>query len=80
MSVHILHTPMEETYRRIHGKRRWCYRCREKQWFDLVVRTPICETGEETGCYYAPTRSIECTVCKKEDGDRFPGQPREWDE
>lgn len=78
MSAHILHTPMEETYRRIHGQRRWCFTCREKQWFEYVVQTPICVTGDETGCWYGPTRSIECVVCHTTDGDCFPGTQREW--
>lgn len=80
MSTHVLHTPMVETYRRIQGKRRWCYHCRKKQWFEQLREVPICETGDETGCYYGPTSRIECVVCRTVDSDLFPGRERVWED
>ena len=80
MSVHILYTPMEEVRREQHGEERWCFRCRKKQVFEWVMDVPICITGEETGCWYGPSHSIECSVCHLIDGDYFPGTSREWDE
>ncbi len=78
MSVHILHTPMEAVHRSVIAENRWCFHCRRRQTFEYVVERPICITGDETGCWYGPTRSIECAVCHTTDGDCFPGTQREW--
>jgi hypothetical protein len=78
---HMLITPMEEVRREWDGKDvRWCFGCRSRQLFEYVVTAPICITGEEAGCWYEPTHSIECSNCLLEDGDLFPGRMRCWDE
>ena len=80
MTLHILRTPVEEVWRVPHfdGEQRWCFTCRARRTFEHVVAKPVCITGEETGCWYGPSHRIECTVCKREDADCFPGTQREW--
>lgn len=74
---HILYTPMEEVWRE-DWKERWCFTCRKRLTFEYVVSIPICITGDETGCWYGPTNSIECPNCHRTDADCFPGTSREW--
>lgn len=80
MSIHILHTPMNEVHRATDGEARWCFTCRTKRTFEHVVDVPVCVTGNEAGCWYGPSHSIECSVCHTTDGDYFPGTEREWSE
>ena len=77
MSVHILHTPMQEIRRRPFGER-WCFTCRKRRDFEIVVSAPIVTSIDDTGAYYGPTTEIVCTHCRTTDGDCFPGTEREW--
>jgi hypothetical protein len=70
MSVHILHTPMEEVDRRSDGER-WCFVCRTRREFAYVLFAPV------EMSYYGMTRKIECTHCHTTDSDLFPGRERE---
>ena len=89
MSMHILHTPMVETYRCEYSDKRWCFICRRRQPFEFVVMTPLdaitCpidgKDGWElgTGAYYGPSPSVRCLHCRAVDGDCFPGTSREWE-
>lgn len=93
--MHLLHTPMTETYRRTDGEGRWCFRCRCKRPFEYVITSPIVscwcpidgrqDDGEgvvewSTGAWYGPSTHIECAVCHLVDGDCFPGRWREWED
>ncbi len=79
MSVHILHTPMNEVSREPYGTEpRWCFYCRKRRSFEHVTNLPICESLDDTGCWYGPSHSIECSVCGRSDADCFPGTEREW--
>ena len=64
--------PMREHTREQHGEERWCFRCRKRRTFELVVSVP---TGIS---YYDPHSWIECGTCHLTDGDVFPGRIREW--
>jgi len=77
MSVHVLSTPMEEVSRRSDGVR-WCFVCRTRRDFAVVVSRPVVTSIDDTGCWYGPTSRIECAVCGTVDGDYFPGTGREW--
>lgn len=74
MSIHIHREPLEETSRQKYGADRWCFRCRKKTRFDLVVLAPPARILS----YYGPAAHIECTVCRTQDADCFPGTYREW--
>jgi hypothetical protein len=96
--MHILHTPMTEVSRDPYrdGEERWCFQCRKRRPFELVITEPIVmcwcridgprrEDGEgevvfNSGAYYGPTPQVMCTKCKTVDGDCFPGTYREWGE
>ncbi len=72
MTLHICWTePHEEVSRRPDGVR-YCFVCRKRCGFDLLVSAPV------EPSYYGPMTRIECTVCKTADGDVFPGRTREW--
>ncbi len=71
--IHILHTPMEEVSQRPDGGERWCFVCRRRRTFELVVTAPV-ELS-----YYGPTAAIRCSSCNVVDGDLFPGRQREWE-
>lgn len=75
--IHILYTPMAETRRKPDGER-WCFSCRKRRQFEHVTSVPVCESIDDTGCWYGPSHEIECTVCGVVDGDCFPGTTREW--
>ena len=74
MSVHICYTePLEKIVRKQLGQR-WCFVCRKRRTFSLVVMAPVALS------YYGPHREIECDHCHTTDGDCFPGTVREWGE
>ena len=95
--MHILHTQMTEVSREPyrHGQERWCFVCRKRLPFELVIVEPVVmcwcqldaprrEDGEgevvfNSGAYYGPTYSVRCTGCNKADADMFPGTYREWE-
>ena len=57
-----------------HGEERWCFTCRKRREFRLIVgRDPDWQND-----YYGPSGHIECAVCKTTDGDCFPGWSRTW--
>lgn len=69
--IAICGTRMKEASRKSVGER-WCFHCRKRHNFDLVVRVP------DGLSYYGPEPSIDgikgaCT-------DLFPGWSREWEE
>lgn len=75
MTVHICYgPPLAEVSRTPHGTIRWCYHCRARRPFELVVLAPT------EPSYYGPSPHIECTTCHTHDGDLFPGRYREWEE
>ena len=96
--MHILHTPMTEVSREPYrdGQERWCFTCRKRLPFMLVISEPIVmcwcpldeprrEDGEgevhfNSGAYYGPTYEVRCTRCNGYDSDCFPGTSREWGE
>ncbi len=79
MSSHILHTPMEERTRYPYGTGpRWCFGCRTRQQFEVVVST-VKKDSVFYG-YYGPSRKVVCPNCKGMDTDCFPGSGREWDD
>jgi hypothetical protein len=96
--VHVLSTPMVEVTRKPYqeGAERWCFTCRKRVPFHLVITQPIVmcwcpldeprrEDGEgevifNSGAYYGPTFAVRCTACNTCDGDCFPGTYREWGE
>jgi hypothetical protein len=77
MTVHILHTPMEEVSRKPNGER-FCFICRKRREFVYVISRPIVTSIDDTGAWYGPTHQIECGTCHTVDGDCFPGTEREW--
>lgn len=79
-TIHILVVPENEVRRETDGNPRWCFGCRKRTVFERVVSVPVCETPDDTGCWYPPRTYIECTGCKLIDGDLFPGRWREWEE
>ncbi len=80
MSTHVCGAicgePLEEVMRRPDGQERWCFACRAKRTFELVVMAPV--PNYENPSYYGPTPSIRCGHCGTFDGDLFPGREREW--
>ena len=88
MSIHILWIgPHEEVIRRPYrdGSERFCFHCRKRQVFEYVVLSPVFDhtlpvNEWPTDAYYGPIRKVECSVCKTQDGDKFPGTWREWEE
>jgi hypothetical protein len=76
--IHILHVPIAETRRKPDGDPRWCFGCRTVRDFEHVISVPVCETPDDTGCWYGPSHEVVCATCGLVDGDCFPGTSREW--
>lgn len=80
--IHILTFPMHEKSRKPDGEERWCFTCRKRRTFEMVIDYPTLDPDippeEQTGAYYGPSARVECTHCKTTDGDCFPGTGREW--
>ena len=73
MSLHINYGPtMTEAHRERVGQR-WCFVCRKRRRFDLIVKVPV------EPSYYGPSPSI-VGECRHVDGDLFPGRIREWED
>lgn len=72
--VHILRTPMQEYSRTPMGEK-WCFHCRKRHDFSLVVLVPA-----DPMSYYSPIAHMECEACKGRDTDLFPGWERVYDE
>lgn len=68
-SVVICGTRMKEVSRTSQGER-WCFRCRKRHEFFLVVSAP------DGPSYYDPSPSIEGPT--RDCTDLFPGWEREW--
>lgn len=62
--------PMEVISRNELGER-WCFICRARRPFALVVSAPTVPS------YSGPSASVECDQ-GHDDGDYFPGRSREW--
>jgi hypothetical protein len=74
MTIHIHREPLKELLRRQYGAGdRWCFRCRKRRRFELVILTPV-----DIMSYYGPSTHVECAACHTQDGDCFPGTQREW--
>jgi hypothetical protein len=54
---------------------RWCFQCRKRVPFVLVVKRYDCEPHEDP---YGPWGSIQCEQRGHDDGDMFPGRYRVW--
>lgn len=67
-------TRMREFSRKPDGETRWCFTCRKRRDFEKVISVP------DGLSYYGPNGRIECTTCRTDDGDLFPGNYRIWDE
>ena len=72
--VHILTTPMKE-YNRTPMGEQWCFHCRKRTNFHLVVSIPT-----DIPSYYAPSARTVCETCGGTDTDLFPGWERTYDE
>ncbi len=71
--VHINVGPkMVESKRESQGVK-WCFKCRARQEFWLIIRHPA------EPSYYGPDATIACGECDTSDGDLFPGIVREWE-
>lgn len=46
---------------------KWCFTCRTRNEFNWIVMVP---SGPS---YYGPTAHSECSGCKSQDSDLFPG-------
>ncbi len=79
MSVHVCGAicgeQLEEIIRRPDGEERYCFQCRTRRPFELVVMAPV-----DRMSYYGPTPSIRCAGCGLVDGDLFPGRERAWED
>jgi hypothetical protein len=64
--------PMRELSRKPHGETRWCFRCRARRDFELVI------SAEVEPSYYGPSADVRCATCGGADADLFPGRYREW--
>ena len=73
MNVTICRTPTRVSSRSPAGER-WCFPCRARRLFDLVVETP-----DGPPSVYESTLSIVCAAGHL-DGDLFPGRARTWDD
>lgn len=67
--------PVVEARRESIGVR-WCFGCRKRLEYELVVYRYDCDPLED---WYGPWRAYECTVCH-EDHLLFPGYERVWEE
>ncbi len=69
---------LEEVHRRPDGEPRWCFQCRARRVFELVVMAPV--PDRENPSYYGPEPHIECPVCRTWNTDLFPGRERAWED
>ena len=61
-----------EVIRREALSERWCFQCRKRVPFELIV------TADTKPSYYAPNLSVQCSPRGHRDGDCGFGSSREW--
>lgn len=73
MKIHVCGPAVEEVSRK-DWRERWCFACRKRHMFILIVMAPV------EMSYYGPHREIRCSACNGIDSDVFPGIERYWDD